>query len=185
MFCNRISTSVIAIFGVIAMPELAQAQIPVTFDSIAGMPWDSLVMEDAMRLYPEYPRVIDGPPTRAYLMGGPCISIPGPTYVDYPETGVCLIFSSPDTTGRQVLKSVSASKRGAIALRNGVDVGDEITAKDNSDGSLPKQAVLYGRKYVHMFDQGISYYCTPSSYVKARKGRPVKVKYIMSESIFS
>lgn len=181
---NHISIIVIALLGVIATPSLAKAQIPISFDSIAGLPWDSLSIERAARLYPEQPQVVEGPPSRAYLMGGPCISIPGPTYVDYPMTGVRLTFNPPDTSGRQVLKSVSASKRGAITTNKGIDVGDEITAMNNSYGSLPKQAVLSGRKYVHVFDQGIFFYCTPSTLGKARKGRPVTVKYIMLREHF-
>jgi len=163
---------------------LAQAQVPMSFDSIAGERWESLTIEKAKTLYSELPHVEQGPPARAYLVGGPCITVPGYTYVDYSAMGVRSAFSPPDTTGRQALKSVTVSKPGAVAASNGVNVGDEIRATENSDGSMPKEAMLGGRTYVHVFDKGTFFYCKPSSLRRAKKGKPMKVVLLVLREHF-
>ena len=175
---------VVGIVLILSVTTLTQAQISISFDSIAGQLWENLTFDHATVLYSEQPQISEGPPGRAYLLGGPCIMIPGYSYITYPEAGVQLIFSPPDSSGQHRLKSVSVSKRGAITTRNGVDIGDEIKAVESSDGTPPRPAVLYGRNYVHVFDKGTFYYCTPSSLKRAKKGKSVKVIYIVLREHF-
>jgi hypothetical protein len=157
---------------------MAQAQVPMSFDSIAGVPWNSVTIELASSLFPESPEITDGPYGHAYLLGGGCVPIGGYTYVSFKQVGVSFTFDRPDTLGAQELISVLVYQEGAVATPSGIDVGDHIVPLEYTVGRRFSVVRLYGDEYLEVFDKGVFYYCVPASLKRAERGKAVKVKKI-------
>ncbi|MGV3636252.1 MAG: hypothetical protein ACO1NQ_01270 [Flavobacteriales bacterium] len=157
---------------------LAQAQVPMSFDSIAGSPWNSVTIGMASSLFPETPKVTEGPAGKAYLLGGGCVPLRGFSYVYFERVGVSFIFDPPDTVGVQELMAVVVLRGGAVVTPSGIDVGDEIVPQPNTDGTSFKVVSRYGEDFLEVFDKGVFYYCLPASLKRASKGKSVKVKQI-------
>lgn len=164
--------------GLILLLNLGKAQVPVAFDSIAGIPWDSLSVDKAMSIFPETGRLVEGPAGRAYLMGGGCVPIPGDSYLRFQQTGVVFVFTPPDSTGAQRLRNVVVSRKAAVATPDGIDVGDEIIPPSNSYGTRCNVVRRFGEEYLEIFEQGVFYYCLPASLRRAERGKAVKVSKI-------
>ena len=152
-------------------------QISASFDSIGGKAWNDITVEEVKSLFPEVPREWNAPPSRAYLMGGPCISIPGPLLVQFDNTGVRFVFDRIDTTRNMRLLSLMVTRAGAVVTPNHVDVGEKLSARSNSDGSPLHTRRLNDLDYLEIIDHGVFYYCKPASVKRARKGKPVKVAF--------
>lgn len=168
----------------IRLAKPTQAQIQLTFDSIAGMKWNDMSLVHAQELFTEVAHVSQGPSGHAMLLGGGCIRIPGWVFVSFPQTGVRLTFTPPDSLGQHQLKSAMAWKRGAVRTPRMVDTGDRIDARANSDGTPTRQLLSHGRKYILLFDKGITYFCRPASFKRAKSGKPLRVERIVVREHF-
>lgn len=93
----------VLLFVSVVSLTMARAQVPMCFDSIAGIPWDIWTIERVSTLFPESPEITDGPYGHAYLLGGGCVPIGGYTYVSFKQVGVSFTFDRPVTLAAQEL----------------------------------------------------------------------------------